>query len=106
MISTRTGRDRFIDGFVVSLLAAACAATLALNAGLSIEPGKILPTALSMRSGEMNENIIAALAAAENDIASIKGGLEPARTWMLITDRNLDPFLSRSCSRRPLPRRS
>lgn len=92
MISTRTGRDRFIDGFVVSLLAAACAATLALNAGLSIEPGKILPTALSMRSGEMNENIIAALAAAENDIASIKGGLEPARTWMLITDRNLDPF--------------
>ena len=65
MIGTRTGRDKFIDGLVITFLAAACAATVALNIGQMIEPGKILPTALSMRSGEMNENIIAGLTAAE-----------------------------------------
>ena len=57
MIGTRSGRDKFIDGLVISFLAAACAATIALNIGQNVAPGKILPTALSMRTGEMNENI-------------------------------------------------
>ena len=60
MISTRSERARFIDGFVISFLAAACAATIALNIGLSVSPGKILPAALSMRTGDMSENIIEA----------------------------------------------
>ena len=92
MIGTRSGRDKFIDGLVITFLAAACAAAIALNIGQSIEPGKILPTALSMRSGEMNENIIAGLTSAEESVATIKGGLGFADAWTMITDNNLDLF--------------
>lgn len=92
MIGTRSGREKFIDGFVICFLAAACTATIALNIGLSVSPGKILPTTLSMRTGDMSENIIAGLKVAENDVASIKSGLGAAETWELISDRNLDLF--------------
>ena len=92
MISTRSGREKFIDGFVISFLAAACAATIALNIGLSISPGKILPASISMRTGEMSENIIAGLKNAENEILRIKGGMDQADAWNLISDHNLDLF--------------
>ena len=92
MISTRSERARFIDGFVISFLAAACAATIALNIGLSVSPGKILPAALSMRTGDMSENIIEGLKLAESDVSSIKSGLGAAESWMLISERNLDLF--------------
>ena len=92
MIGTRSGRDKFIDGLVISFLAAACAATIALNIGQIISPGKILPTALSMRTGEMNENIIAGLTAAEENIASIKKGIGIIDAWKIISDGNFDLF--------------
>ena len=92
MIGTRSGRDKFIDGLVISFLAAACAATIALNIGQTISPGKILPTALSMRTGEMNENIIAGLTAAEENIASIKKGVGIIDAWKIISDGNFDLF--------------
>ena len=92
MIGTRSGRDKFIDGLVISFLAAACAATIALNIGQNVAPGKILPTALSMRTGEMNENIIAGLTSAEESIASIKSGIGAADAWTQISDNNLDLF--------------
>ena len=92
MISTRSGREKFIDGFVISFLAAACAATVALNIGLSIEPGKILPASISMRTGEMSENIIAGLKNAESEVFGIKNGMDPADAWNLIADHNLDLF--------------
>ena len=92
MTITRSDRAKFIDGFVISFLAAACAATIALNIGLSVSPGKILPVTLSMRTGDMSENIIAGLKVAENDVESIKNGLGASDAWMLIADRNLDPF--------------
>jgi len=92
MIGSRSARDKFIDGLVISFLAAACAATIALNIGQIIPPGKILPTALSMRTGEMNENIIAGLTSAEESIASIKKGMGSANAWTLISDGNLDIF--------------
>ena len=92
MIGSRTGRDRFIDGLVITFLAAACAAVLALNIGMSVSPGKILPTSLSMRSSEMNENIISGLNAAEEDVAVIKKGIDAASAWSLISDNNLDLF--------------
>lgn len=92
MIGSRSGRDKFIDGLVITFLAAACAAAIALNIGQSIEPGKILPTALSMRSGEMNENIIAGLTSAEESVAAIKSGLGFADAWKLISENNLDLF--------------
>ena len=92
MIGTRSGRDKFIDGLVISFLAAACAATIALNIGQIISPGKILPTALSMRTGEMNENIIAGLTAAEENVASIKKGVGAIDAWKIISDSNFDLF--------------
>ena len=92
MTVTRSERARFIDGFVICFLAAACAATIALNIGLSVSPGKILPTTLSMRTGDMSENIIAGLKVAENDVAAIRSGLGAAETWSLISERNLDLF--------------
>lgn len=92
MIGTRSGRDKFIDGLVITFLAAACAATIALNIGQTVSPGKILPTALSMRTGEMNENIIAGLTSAEESIAAIKRGMGAASTWTLISENNLDIF--------------
>ncbi|MBR5181298.1 MAG: YfhO family protein [Clostridiales bacterium] len=92
MIGTRSGRDKFIDGLVISFLAAACAATIALNIGQIISPGKILPTALSMRTGEMNENIIAGLTAAEENITSIKKGVGTIDAWKIISDGNFDLF--------------
>ena len=92
MIGSRSGRDKFIDGLVISFLAAACAATIALNIGQIVPAGKILPTALSMRTGEMNENIIAGIASAEESIASIKKGMGAANAWTLISDSNLDIF--------------
>lgn len=92
MIGTRSGRDKFIDGLVISFLAAACAATIALNIGQIISPGKILPTALSMRTGEMNENIIAGLTAAEENISSIKKGVGTIDAWKIISDGNFDLF--------------
>lgn len=92
MISTRTGRQKLIDGFVICFLAAACAATIALNVGLCISPGKILPTDLSMRSGEMSENIIIGIKNAENDVYRIKAGMSTAESWTLISDKNLDLF--------------
>lgn len=92
MIGSRTGRDKFIDGLVITFLAAACAAVIALNIGQSVSPGKILPTSLSMRSAEMNENIIAGLNAAEEDVAWIKKSSDAAGIWTLISGRNLDLF--------------
>ena len=92
MTVTRSERAKFIDGFVICFLAAACAATIALNLGLSLKPGKILPTPISMRTGDMSENVIAGLTVAESDVSSIKSGMGPAETWMLISERNLDPF--------------
>lgn len=92
MIKSRYGRDKFIDGLVMSFLVATCAAAVALNIGRSIAPGKILPVDISMRTAEMNENIVAGLASAGNDVASIKDGMDPAKAWSLISDHNLDLF--------------
>ncbi|MCR4775537.1 MAG: YfhO family protein [Saccharofermentans sp.] len=92
MIGTRSGKEKFIDGLVICFLAASCAAAVALNIGQCIEPGKILPTSLSMRSGAMNDNIIAGLTSAEESIAAIKNGLGAADAWNLISDNNLDLF--------------
>ena len=92
MISTRTGRQKLIDGFVICFLAAACAATIALNTGLCISPGKILPVSVSMRSGDMSENIILGIKNAEKDVAAIRSGMNPAEAWTLISDKNMDLF--------------
>lgn len=92
MISTRTGRQKLYYGFVICFLAAACAATIALNTGLCISPGKILPVSVSMRSGDMSENIILGIKNAERDAAAIRSGMSSAEAWTTISDRNLDLF--------------
>ena len=55
------------------------------------EPGKILPVAISMRSGETNKNILRGIELALDDISLIKSG-ESTDTWRLLTFVHADLF--------------
>lgn len=83
---------RKYEGAVFCFLAAVIIAVIALNTGLSTEPGKILPADISMRSGEMSENIISGVKFALSDVNSIKAGEVASGTWRLITFVHMDPF--------------
>ena len=71
MIKTN-GKLKRLDGIVFCFLAAIAIAAVALNIGLHVEPGKILPTGLSMRSEELNENLLRGIDHAIEDIGMIK----------------------------------
>ena len=73
-------------------LAAVMIAAVALNVGLNTEPGKILPTGLSMRNGEMSGNILRGIDLALEDIDLIRSGNAAAETWRLLTFVHLDLF--------------
>ena len=73
-------------------LAAVIIAVTALNTGLLTEPGKILPTGISMRSGEMSENIIRGLDLAAEDISLIRSGNAASNVWRLLTFVHVDLF--------------
>lgn len=73
-------------------LAAVLIAVFALNIGLKTEPGKILPTGLSMRSGEMSENIIRGIDLALEDIERIRSGNAAPELYRLLTFVHLDLF--------------
>ena len=73
-------------------LAAVIIAVTALNTGILTEPGKILPTGLSMRSGEMSENIIRGLDLAAEDIRLIRSGNASSDIWRLLTFVHVDLF--------------
>ena len=73
-------------------LAAVIIAVAAFNTGLLTEPGKILPTGLSMRSGEMSENIIRGLDLAAEDIRLIRSGNAVSDIWRLLTFVHVDLF--------------
>ena len=91
MIKT-TGKLRTADGVVFCFLASVIIAVAALNIGLLTEPGKILPQAISMRSEEMNGNIIHGIELAVEDIRLIRSGIGFTDTWRLLTFIHLDPF--------------
>lgn len=80
------------DGVVFCFIASAIIAVIALNIGLRVEPGKILPTGLSMRSGEMTENILRGIDLAIGDIELIRSGSAFPDIWRLLTFVHLDLF--------------
>lgn len=91
MIKTN-GKLKRLDGIVFCFLAAIAIAAVALNIGLHVEPGKILPTGLSMRSEELNENLLRGIDHAIEDIGMIKAGVGQTDLWRLLTFVHLDLF--------------
>ena len=79
-------------GVIFCFLASVLIAALAYYAGLKIEPGKILPEGLSMRSGPMNDSIVYGINIALDDIDLIKSGNAGSGLWRLLTFVHLDLF--------------
>lgn len=83
---------RTFDGLVFCFLASVVIAVAAFNIGFVTEAGKILPAAISMRSGETNSNIIRGIDLALEDIKLIKSGAAGPGIWRLLTFIHLDLF--------------
>ena len=81
---------RTFDGLVFCFLASVVIAVAAFNIGFVTEAGKILPAAISMRSGETNSNIIRGIDLALEDIKLIKSGAAGPGIWRLLTFIHLD----------------
>ena len=56
MIKAAAGKLKTYDGVVFCFIASVIIAAVSYNIGLLTEPGKLLPTGLSMRNGEMSAN--------------------------------------------------
>ena len=78
-------------GVVFCFFAAVLIAVAAFNLSFVTEPGKILPTAITMRSGETNKNIIRGIDLALDDITMIRSG-EGGDLWRLLTFVHADLF--------------
>lgn len=89
---TTNGKLKKLDGIVFCFLAAVAIAAVALNIGLHVEPGKILPTGLSMRSDALNENLLRGIDHTIEDIGLIKAGVSQTDLWRLLTFVHLDLF--------------
>lgn len=79
-------------GVIFCFMASVLIAALAYYAGLKIEPGKILPEGLSMRSGPMSDSIVYGINIALDDIDLIKSGNAGSGLWRLLTFVHLDLF--------------
>lgn len=86
------GKLRENRGVIFCFLASVLIAALAYYAGLKIEPGKILPEGLSMRSGPMSDSIVYGINIALDDIDLIKSGNAGSGLWRLLTFVHLDLF--------------
>lgn len=86
------GIRRNYDGILFCFLAAVIVAIVALNAGLLTEPDKFLPKGLSMRTDELNKNLLHGIDLALEDISIIKAGVGSAELWRLMTFIHLDLF--------------
>ena len=86
------GKLREYQGVVFCFLASVLIAVLAYYAGLKIEPGKILPTGITMRSGLMGDNIIHGINMTLEDVILIKAGNAGSDLWRLLTFVHLDLF--------------
>lgn len=91
MIKTR-GKLRSTCEVIFCFLTSAIIAVAALNIGLKTEPGKILPTGLSMRNGEMSKHIIRGIELALDDLEIIRSGKANADIWRMLTFVHVDPF--------------
>ena len=86
------GKLNTIIGVAFCFLVSAVIAFIALNIGLKTEPGQILPTGISMRSGEMSKNILRGIDLALEDINLIRSGNSASGTWRLLTFVHVDLF--------------
>ena len=82
----------FYSGILFCFLASVVISVVALNIGLITEPGKILPTGISMRSGEMSRNIIRGIDLAIEDLNQIRSARIDSNTWRLLTFIHSDFF--------------
>ena len=83
---------RSADGIVFCFLASVIIAVISFNLGFVIEPGKYIPTELTMRSGDLNENIIRGIDLALADIGLIRSGTDVVTGWRLLTFIHTDLF--------------
>lgn len=86
------GKLKAYKGLIFCFLAAVLIAVLALYSGLLIEPGKILPTGLTMRTEKTNENLLYGINLAIEDINLIKSGAAGQNLWRLLTFIHMDLF--------------
>ena len=91
MINSK-GKLRNNDGILFCFLASMIIAIAALNIGLLTEPDKFLPKGLSMRTDELNSNLLHGIDLALEDIAIIKSGVGSSELWRLLTFIHLDLF--------------
>lgn len=91
MINSK-GKTDSLKGVIICFLVSAAIAAGAYYAGLKIEPGKILPTGLSMRSGMMSDSIVHGINLAIDDINLIRSGNAGTDLWRLLTFVHLDLF--------------
>lgn len=92
MIKAAAGKLKTYDGVVFCFIASVIIAAVAYNIGLWIEPGKFLPTGISMRNGDMNSNILHGIDLAVEDVELIRSGKAVSDLWRLLTFVHLDPF--------------
>lgn len=91
MIKTK-GRLQTACELTFCFIASVIIAVAALNIGLKTEPGKILPAGISMRSGEMSENIIRGIDLALDDVELIRSGKVTSEFLSLLPLEHFDPF--------------
>ena len=92
MIKAAAGKLKTYDGLVFCFIASVIIAAVAYNIGLVVEPGKILPTGLSMRNGDMSANILRGIDLAVEDVELITSGKASSDLWRLLTFVHLDLF--------------
>lgn len=86
------GKLKTYDGLVFCFIATVIIAVAAYNIGIVTEPGKILPVGISMRNGDMGENIIRGIDLAMEDLELIRSGKAYAQSWRLLTFIHMDLF--------------
>ena len=91
MIKT-AGKLRTACELAFCFITSAIIAVIALNIGLKVEPGKILPVGISMRSGEMSHNILRGIDLSTEDINLIRSGKAASGTWRLLSFVHTDLF--------------
>jgi len=91
MIKSRAKLKTY-DGLVFCFIASVIIAIVAYNIGIVTEPGKILPVGISMRNGDMGENIIRGIDLAMEDLELIRSGKAYSQLWRLLTFVHMDLF--------------
>lgn len=79
-------------GVIFCFLASVLIAVLAYYAGIKIEPGKILHTGITMRTGLMSDSIVHGINLVLDDINLIRSGNAGSDLWRLLTFVHLDLF--------------